>query len=871
MQKWCYFIVFLLAISACTATPANLSPTQSISAPTTYTITPPPAEFTQTTQSATTDSPTPSCVQSSLPTATPLSTINSNDAPIQRLQNADSAGLDFIQMLDYMNGWGTTGRSFQDAHILKTSDGGRTWQDVTPNEPASTPDEDGKHVLAFFKDQEHAWAVFWTTNKDLGPVFNPQTWFTVDGGVRWQLSAPFDASPWAGGYAIPAYLDFVDLNNGFLALSHDPGAGQAPVSIYRTQDGGSNWDLQRDPADQSDSYLDACCQTGMAFIDPLNGVVTKDPGPVARTYLVWTHDGGVTWQNQEPPPADQALFESGLCGTTSPVAAIPTGMLRMVVSCLQGAQPGSPPHAYLYTSLDAGVSWTHTRLPDPPWNQKAWPYLRRADQIIFNNPEQGWLFTVATQENPDQAISEVRSYLYSTSNGGKNWQLTGDLEGAGQFTFPNRQNGWGLLQSDSNNSLLITSDGGARWEPIDPLITDQPSIGSVQNTIPIAHLQSDQAFELDAIKMIDAETGWAITQTGAADGHILYTKDGGSTWQDVTPPEIAAGAAASPKRPSAFFLDAKHAWVTFYPANENADKPALVWQTEDGGQSWQAGDSLTPGELEGVFSPGYIFFIDPSQGWLLLEHGAAAGSQPVTLYHTQDGGDTWTLILDLLSPQSLPINTCCQSGLLFIDPLNGLITTSFGPDPRPYVSWTHDGGISWERQDLPPPSPAFAAGYCGTVSPVYTPPGPVYLILECQDPGKTSPVPMNYLYATPDLGKHWSILALPEPELQNGNWHYNRRDRMIAFSSSQSGWLFVTDFYESGDGQKQQMFTHLYQTSDGGGTWQPLSTVHWAGTFSFVDRNLGWAIARDFPDQYAFVHTDDGGITWQIIEPEIKP
>ena len=118
---------------------------------------------------------------------------------------------------------------------------------------------------------------------------------------------------------------------------------------------------------------------------------------------------------------------------------------------------------------------------------------------------------------------------------------------------------------------------------------------------------------------------------------------------------------------------------------------------------------------------------------------------------------------------------------------------------------------------------------------------------------------------TTDLGNHWNSFPLPEPALESDGWHYNRRDHKIEFINSQVGWLFVTDFYESGDGQRQKMFTHLYKSIDSGQTWQALGTLNWAGSFSFIDQNLGWAIARDFPDQYAFVQTSDGGQSWKII------
>ena len=58
----------------------------------------------------------------------------------------------------------------------------------------------------------------------------------------------------------------------------------------------------------------------------------------------------------------------------------------------------------------------------------------------------------------------------------------------------------------------------------------------------------------------------------------------------------------------------------------------------------------------------------------------------------------------------------------------------------------------------------------------------------------------------------------------------------------------------------------IFQTQDGGQTWLQLSTVQWEGQFSFVNQQLGWAAAQD-EEAYSLLHTEDGGITWDIITP----
>ncbi len=61
----------------------------------------------------------------------------------------------------------------------------------------------------------------------------------------------------------------------------------------------------------------------------------------------------------------------------------------------------------------------------------------------------------------------------------------------------------------------------------------------------------------------------------------------------------------------------------------------------------------------------------------------------------------------------------------------------------------------------------------------------------------------------------------------------------------------------------------IFWTADGGITWEQEKTVSWDGQFSFVDADVGWAVARA-DDEIALVKTEDRGQTWRIIEPALE-
>jgi len=61
-----------------------------------------------------------------------------------------------------------------------------------------------------------------------------------------------------------------------------------------------------------------------------------------------------------------------------------------------------------------------------------------------------------------------------------------------------------------------------------------------------------------------------------------------------------------------------------------------------------------------------------------------------------------------------------------------------------------------------------------------------------------------------------------------------------------------------------------YRTNNGGADWTRIKTVTWFGQFSFINTQEGWAVAwRD--GDFAFVHTTDGGLTYQLITPILNP
>jgi photosystem II stability/assembly factor-like uncharacterized protein len=365
----------------------------------------------------------------------------------------------------------------------------------------------------------------------------------------------------------------------------------------------------------------------------------------------------------------------------------------------------------------------------------------------------------------------------------------------------------------------------------------------------LSRFESGQSVTITSIRMQDAVNGWAIGGWGEGSDHVLITADGGQTWRDVTPPEPAPteGNLAA----LGYFLETRTAWVLYHGQNEMAIPTTVaVWRTRDGGQTWQSSLPLDIQGLNEIFWPSDLVFADEQNGWLMAHVGAGMSHDYVALFRTQDGGQSWTRLIDPYGDSEIQI--CQKTGLVFPSAQNGWLTGDCGGVMAgAFLFQTTDGGQSWQPVTLPDPADAprllsdSSSGFCGTQSPVFTSPQAGKLIVRCMDTTQDPYVTQFYLYTTSDGGATWVPASSPAGTL--------------AFEAGDTGWALGRD---------------LFHTTDGGQTWTKVKTVNWDGQFSFVSDTLGWAVARaetDTGTRIALVQTTDGGKTWTIIHPVIAP
>lgn len=293
------------------------------------------------------------------------------------------------------------------------------------------------------------------------------------------------------------------------------------------------------------------------------------------------------------------------------------------------------------------------------------------------------------------------------------------------------------------------------------------------------------------------------------------------------------------------YLDRNEAWL---PGVVDAAITEGVFHTADGGKTWT--------ELARLHGPNLVFdFHDSKAGWATNGIGAA-GNIFYQVYQTMDGGRTWMQLQPASrggsgqAPMAGTIHVAAGDTLSFTPPTTIWITSGYGIS-TPYAGLTvsRDGGKTW--QDINPVLPAgdiTGQPPITVAAPQFTTDRDAYLPLTAGN--------RLLFFTSHDGGNAWQLLpaALPAGQMLP----------RVQFVSKDDGFAVCG--------------SNLCVTHDGAGTWQqiqapfsfsPTQAGSRALQFDFVDARTGWAIVEDQDGRTLFVKTTDGGRTWIDLEPRL--
>jgi photosystem II stability/assembly factor-like uncharacterized protein len=239
-----------------------------------------------------------------------------------------------------------------DGTVVRTVDGGRTWDDVTPPGGRTYGFRDVEAV-----DRDHAVVLASVSGVGAGKANPSRIFYTADGGATWEMVYEADDN-----YFYNSIAFFDDGSHG-LAVS-DPVNGKFP--ILATDNGGLNWKLTQ-PAVMPDALVNEFGRaTGTSLVafgadDAWFGTNPEDD-PYARVFH--TQDAGTSWSVAE------TTIDGG-----------PAGILSLSFRDRQNglAVGGEPPPpvgtqdlGLVSRTADGGTTWTKVGDPAGFRNGVAW-------------------------------------------------------------------------------------------------------------------------------------------------------------------------------------------------------------------------------------------------------------------------------------------------------------------------------------------------------------------------------------------------------------------------------------------------------------------------------------------------------------------
>jgi len=311
------------------------------------------------------------------------------------------------------------------------------------------------------------------------------------------------------------------------------------------------------------------------------------------------------------------------------------------------------------------------------------------------------------------------------------------------------------------------------------------------------------------------------------DTGVVRTSDGGSTWYNATPAGLN-GAPASP-----FFLDDHTGWLA---AGASDPTTGTLYHTSDGGATWSA--TVVP------FGGGSLHFIDPMHGWEMVGLNAGMSHEAVAIFRTSDGGGSWSRVFIndptvAGSSDSLPL-VGDKNGIIALDNNHAWVAGAQPTSDFIYIYASQDGGTTWAHQDL-----AIPAGYSGAMTgaslPVFfSSNGAVLPVLLFANNNGTD------FYVSHDSGQTWSGTT---PVGQGG---------FLSVASA-------SDFFVW-DGSAPLIVSH-----DAGASWSTVTpNVNIKDnmvSMQFINATTGWALTSDANSHRMLYKTVDGGVTWTVLIP----
>jgi photosystem II stability/assembly factor-like uncharacterized protein len=435
-------------------------------------------------------------------------------------------GLDF---LDDSTGW-AVGAGGTVSH---TTDGGQSWSHVSLGD--------------YYLSQVDFWSETegWISGEGYVSSGTCFAYHTTDGGMSWDSDTFPSPFPGESGF-----------DNGYEIVAVGP--GQAYWSgndglLWATDDGAASWEMLTKVASPDDVF-------DVYFIDTMRGWAASGD------YVIYTEDGGATWEDRSPDPEPTQLY---------------------CVYFMDNAQFGwvAGQSGYLARTTTGGTTWTECTtgvtgyFNDIEFNSNGFGVACGSNGALIQSDDYG----VTWEEVPGLTSQNLEAVDFASES-------SGFVAGVDILRFDMTGDSWCNLNSPHE---YITYDLCALSED-----TVYASVGDPWTSLATymytydggdlwvkKNIQNISA-DCNSIFFADANLGFMV----AFASKLLYTVDGGSTWQEeaIYGPMVHSASTA-------FFLDEGHAWI---PGMDHSGILGLLISTTGVGE--EQGGATSPG-LVSVF------------------------------------------------------------------------------------------------------------------------------------------------------------------------------------------------------------------------------------------------------------------------------
>ena len=469
--------------------------------------------------------------------------------------------------------WGGGG----DSKLWKSTDGGDTWTDLTENTGMPEGPIGKIGVTVSPADSNRVWAI---VEANEGGVFRSE-----DAGQTWERTNDERKLRQRAFYYSRIYADPLDKEVVY-GLN---------TRMYKSSDGGKTFDtiIQTPHGDNHDLWIDPNNPKRMINSNDGGGNVTINGGKT------WTEQDYVTTQFYHVMATNDVPYHVAGAQQDNSTLAMPS-------DGWSHKQARGPNHGWYY-AVGGGESGWITQHPE--------------DLDIFYAGSQGALLTRYDRSNGQSRDIQVYPRFFSGEPADalpERWQWTFPIMFAPQDSK--------VMYTCSQHVWKTTNDGQT-WEKISPDLTyaDPTTLGKTGGVITMDMNGPEIYATIFALapSFHDINTIWA----GSDDGKIHITRDGGGSWEDITPADL-------PKFSRVSIIDeSRHRPGTLYVAANRYqvdDRQPYVFKTHDYGKTWT---KIINGIADGHFARAVRE--DPErQGLLFLatEHG---------VYFSANDGEKW--------------------------------------------------------------------------------------------------------------------------------------------------------------------------------------------------------------------------------------